>query len=59
MVNDLLQQVTATAAEYKQCDPGTLEADSLGNAATGPEVYEAVLRELNYVDEALKAACAA
>ncbi|MDV8070799.1 hypothetical protein R4P64_30190 [Rhodococcus sp. IEGM 1366] len=55
MVNDLLQQVTATAAEYKQYDPETLEADSLGNATTGPEIYEAILRELNHVDAALKA----
>lgn len=59
IVNDLLQQITATAAEYKQYDPETLEADSLGNATPGPEIYEAVLHELNHVDAELKATGAA
>lgn len=40
-------------------DPETLEADTLGDATTGPETCEAVLRELDLVDTALKATDAA
>ncbi|MDV6278582.1 hypothetical protein R3Q06_34885 [Rhodococcus erythropolis] len=55
IINDVLRRVAATAAEYKQYDPETFEADTLGNATTGPETYEALLRELGLVDTALKA----
>ncbi|KZF14541.1 hypothetical protein [Rhodococcus sp. EPR-134] len=59
VINGLLHRVAASAADYKLYDPETLEADTLGDATTGPETYEAVLRELDLVDTALKATDAA
>ncbi|NMM91868.1 hypothetical protein B2J88_47630, partial [Rhodococcus sp. SRB_17] len=55
IINDLLHQVAATTAEYKQYDPETLEADELGDPTTGPEALAAIFRGLNLVDTALKA----
>lgn len=59
VINDLLHRVAASVADYKLYDPETLEADTLGDATTGPETCEAVLRELDLVDTAFKATDAA